>query len=105
MLRCRIDGVLRPTTCSPELDERREAGPTVKGQDCCQPELARSCAPPYEVVRATDDEQDSIAASQSCAGAIDAAIAGLDRGKGWLRRHEPARQGPSLVLSKHAFLI
>lgn len=106
MMRCRIDGVLRPARCCPDLTQPRDAGPAVKGQACCDPERAERRAPPYEAVRATDDEQAaSLAASQPCAGGVGPVVASADVRLWSSRRDDSAREGPSIVLRKHAFLI
>ena len=106
MMRCRVDGVLRPASCCPDLTQPREAGPAVKGQACCDPELAERRAPPYEVVRATDDEQaTSLAASRPCSGGVGAVVASAAARLRSSRWQDSSREGPSIVLRKHAFLI
>src|SRR5580704_2574740 len=39
MLRCRIDGHLRPVCCCPQDEKAQDTGPVVKAQDCCDREL------------------------------------------------------------------
>ena len=51
MLRCRIDGLLRPACCCPPKAEAASAGPVVKAADCCNAEVAQSTRPAAEAVR------------------------------------------------------
>ena len=105
MMRCRIDGLLRPPSCCPLLGEPRAPGPALNAGDCCDPEVAQTQRPVSEAVRASDDEQISIAAFAPSATPV--AVAAPPRGDaGWASGpHGPARGAPPIILVKHAFLI
>src|SRR5262245_20635740 len=42
MLRCRMDGMLRPACCCPQQNEGESGSPTIKAQDCCNREVPQS---------------------------------------------------------------
>lgn len=105
MLRCRIDGLLRAECCCLHQEQQQPAGPTIEAQDCCDRVVANNDRPAADVARpATRD----LAPTSVLAVVIDsAALLGpaphrFDRA---VQRHGPAREGPPLVLLKHAFLI
>ena len=105
MLRCRIDGLLRQACCCPPDSEPPSSVPVVKAQDCCDREAANSARPPVAATVAMDREitwTPTIAAPLAPVALLDVPT-GLSRGLG--QRHGPAREGPSIVLLKHAFLI
>jgi len=105
MVRCHMDGLLRPAPCCVHESPRADAGPALKARDCCDREVTAAHRPVFEAARATGDEHISLAALMPCmTGPADAASPRVQAG-GFLQRHGPAREGPSIVLAKHAFLI
>ena len=106
MMRCRIDGLLRPTCCCPHEGERESAGPEMKAQDCCDRVVPpETQAPTAEAARPADRQLSHLASAALAtpvAPALAPPIASRDRRA---QRHGPAREGPPLVLLKHAFLI
>jgi hypothetical protein len=109
MLRCRMDGVLRPACCCPPDATAQNSGPVVKAQDCCDRELTGAARP---VVTAARVSQTDVAGAVvvAAAAALPLHSSAVDfaqpRGPDWVwQAHGPPRQGPPLVLLKHAFLI
>ena len=107
MLRCRIDGSLRPACCCPHGDEAGDANATAKPQDCCDPEVASIDRPPGEAARPPEGDlgaapSDALAAAPAPVLAQAAPFGHL---AGGAQRHGPAREGPRLALLKHSFLI
>jgi hypothetical protein len=105
MMRCRMDGLLRPSCCCPPKAAPAPSGPVVKAADCCNPEIAQSTRPAAEAVRPADHDPAQFEATAFVAASLPlltSPIGRLDRA--W-QRHGPAREGPPLVLLKHAFLI
>lgn len=109
MLRCRIDGLLRPACCCPsESEALQDRGPVIRAQDCCDRELTVNQRPVVAPAR-------SIVATVDFAGAASAAVpaplafllpAETDRSHRKWPAHGPPREGPTLaLLLKHAFLI
>jgi len=108
MLRCRFDGLLRAECCcarQEQQDKDQPAGPTIDAQDCCDRVMANSDRPTADVARPATRAP---APTSVVAVVIDfPALLGpaphrFDRAA---QRHGPAREGPPLVLLKHAFLI
>lgn len=104
MVRCHIDGLLHPAPCSTHPDEAGDSGPALKVRDCCDREATTAQLPVAEAVGATDDLDVSNAVSAPCAAA-GAATKVRDRRAWSAQRDGPARNAPSIVLVKHAFLI
>jgi hypothetical protein len=104
MLRCRIDGHLRPVCCCPQDGETQKTGPVVKAQDCCDHERTANQRP---VVEADHRAADLVVAPASFLAVlpIAAPLAEPDRSNFTWQAHGPPREGPPLVLLKHAFLI
>ena len=105
LLRCRIDGMLRSTCCCPHKAESESAGPVVKAADCCNTEITQSSR--LTAVAANPAHRDLV--QIATAGIIAAPLPSLTLpaerlDRAW-QRHGPAREGPPLVLLKHAFLI
>jgi hypothetical protein len=107
MLRCRVDGLLRPACCCPEEgdSQAQDATPVARAQDCCDQELTATQRP--VVVQA----QTSVADMD---WALVATLPGLpvaepDRSDRTPRpiwqAQAPPGDRPPLVLLKHAFLI
>ncbi len=104
MLRCRIDGLLRPTCCCPREAEAESSGPVVKAADCCDREVTQSTRLTAEAARPANRDlvQLATATLASSVPSLASPIERLDRA--W-RAHDPPREGPPIVLLKHAFLI
>ena len=105
MLRCRIDGLMRTACCCAQPEKEQPAGPTIEAQDCCDRVMPNSDRPAADVARpATRDP----APTSVLAAVIDFPVLlapaphRFDRA---VQRYGPAREGPPLVLLKHAFLI
>jgi len=105
MLRCRIDGLLRPACCCPTSEAPQPAGPTVEAQDCCDRELTGSARPVVEAARRAETGSLPAFALLPTVTAAVAALPTRDRYTPAAQRYGPAREGPPLVLLKHAFLI
>jgi len=105
MLRCRIDGRLRPACCCLDENEDRDSGPVVKAQDCCDQEITGSERPVVEAANSAslDSHWATVAAVPVSAPSID--LAAPDRSARTWEAQGPPCDGPPLVLLKHAFLI
>jgi hypothetical protein len=104
-LRCRTDGLLRPACCCPHADEAESAGPVVKAQDCCDREVAQSQRPTAVAARAADRELASATAATVVVAALASVAPPTDSFSRAAQRQGPVREGPPIVLLKHAFLI
>lgn len=105
MLRCSFDGLLRSTCCCPKQAETESAGPVVKAADCCDAEIALNARPPAEAVRAANHDHVQVATAAIVAAPLPSLASPIERlDRAW-QRHGPVREGPPLVLLKHAFLI
>src|SRR5262245_42247616 len=107
MLRCRMDGLLRPTCCCPEKAQGEAPGPAavIQAQDCCAREVAETNRPAAEAARPVNRElgqMTEVALAAPVAPAIAPPAERSDRAR---QRYGPAREGPPIVLLKHAFLI
>jgi hypothetical protein len=103
MLRCRIDGHLRPVCCCPQDEETQDTGPVVKAQDCCDRELTANQRPVVEPGQRAGELGRvplSVAVLPIASSLAEPARSDLT----W-RAHGPPREGPPIVLLKHAFLI
>jgi hypothetical protein len=105
MLRCRIDGLLRPACCCPQGEATQDTGPTVEAQDCCDREITGSARPVVEAARRTEPGLLPAFALLPAATATLAALPARDRYTPAAQRYGPAREGPPLLLVKQAFLI
>jgi hypothetical protein len=105
MLRCRIDGQLRPACCCSPEDEDQDYGPVVKAQDCCDQEMTGSERPVVEAANSVslDMHWATVAALPVSASSLD--LATSDRRARTWEAQGPPRDGPSLILLKHSFLI
>jgi hypothetical protein len=105
LLRCRIDGLLRSTCCCPQKTESESAGPVVKAADCCNAEVTQNARPAAEVARPMNRGHVQVATTTFVVPSLPSlapTIARIDR---TAQRFGPAREGPPIVLLKHAFLI
>ncbi len=105
MLRCRIDGLLRTACCCSHQKEERPSGPTLKAQDCCDQEIADAQRPKGDVARSSAPDLTPTIAVALLAPFAPVALPPAVRFDRAAQRHGPAREGPPLVLLKHAFLI
>ena len=104
MLRCRIDGHLRPVCCCHQGDEKQDPGPVVKAQDCCDRELIVNLRP---IAEPDQRAADLALAPPSVLAILPIATSLAEPARSDLTRqaHAPPREGPPIVLLKHAFLI
>ena len=106
MLRCSMDGLLRPTCCCPQKAEAETSGPVVKAADCCDPAVvAQGARPAAEAARPATRDLVQVATTAIVAPLFPSLASPIQRlDRAW-QRHGPAREGPPIVLLKHAFLI
>ena len=105
MLRCSMDGLLRPTCCCPRKAEAETSGPVVKAADCCDPVVAQGARPAAEAARPATPDFVQVATTAIVAPVFSSLASPIERlDRAW-QRHGPAREGPPIVLLKHAFLI
>jgi hypothetical protein len=105
MLRCRIDGMLRSACCCPEKKEAPSPHAAFRAADCCERTVvAAHQRPAMEASPANVDHVFVAAAAPAIATALPdlSPPARVDWGA---QRYGPAREGPPIVLLKHAFLI
>src|SRR5678815_5663504 len=91
MMRCRMDGMLRPACCCPHADQAEDTGPVVKAQDCCDRELSASERPVVEAARWADP--DGAAAAPSPVILVASPVADRSptrRSDGFAQRYGPA---------------
>ena len=108
MLRCRIDGLLRPACCCSSESETQDNGPVIRAQDCCERELTVSQRPVVVEARSSVATLDFAWAAFTAVPAPAAFLlpAETDRSHRSWQAHGPPREGPTLaLLLKHAFLI
>lgn len=105
MLRCQMDGMLRPTCCCPHGGESDNASPVIKAQDCCARETAETSRPAADAARPANRELVQMTAIAFAASVAPAIVPPAERPDGSWQRYGPAREGPPVVLLKHAFLI
>ena len=106
MLRCRIDGMLRSACCCPEKKEAPSSHAAIRAADCCERAILGSHQrPAMEAPRAPNVDHVLAAATVPLVAVAVPTITpatGID----WsAQRYGPTREGPPLVLLKHAFLI
>jgi hypothetical protein len=105
MLRCRIDGLLRTECCCSHQSKEQPSGPAIKAQDCCDQEIANGQRPKADVARSVTRDLAPTAALALLAPSAPVVLPPVVRFDRAAQRHGPAREGPPLVLLKHAFLI
>lgn len=105
MLRCRIDGLLRTACCCSHQGEEQPSAPAVKAQDCCDQEIADAQRPKADVARSSSPDLTPTVAVALLPPFVPVALPVGLRFDRAAQRHGPAREGPPLVLLKHAFLI
>jgi hypothetical protein len=104
MLRCRMDGSLRPACCCPRQDARQEAGPVLEAQDCCDREMSANARPAVEPAQPPSVDV-TWAVSALPPAVLSTTLSETARSERAWRAHGPPGEGPPLVLLKHAFLI
>jgi hypothetical protein len=104
MLRCQFDGLLRPACCCPVKAEAPSSGPAIEARDCCDREVTPDVRAPV-ANRASDRELVSVGAVVFAAAPVAFVVPPSAQPDRASQRHGPAREGPPLVLLKHAFLI
>jgi hypothetical protein len=105
MLRCRIDGLLRPACCCPQEAAMPDVGPVLKAQDCCDREMSASDRPVVESARlSTVDMTRAMSAALPSIPLSTVLAESVKFERAWLA-HGPPGEGPPIVLLKHAFLI
>ncbi len=105
LLRCRIDGMLRSACCCPHKSEPQDSGPVVKAQDCCDREMTQSQRPVVDAARAAGRDLVATTAIAPVVLPVAVSFAPAFRFDWASQRYGPAREGPPIVLVKHAFLI
>jgi hypothetical protein len=105
MLRCRIDGLLREACCCSHEAEHESSGPVFKAQDCCDPQVPQHQRPKAEAASSQTHDLAAVAVVAVLASAVPSDPPALDRFDRAALRHDPAREGPRIVLLKQAFLI
>src|SRR5512134_211333 len=101
MLRCSMDGLLRPTCCCPQKAEAETSGPVVKAADCCDPVVAQGARPAAEAARPATRDFVQVATTAIVAPSMPLLVSPIERlDRAW-QRHGPPRGGPPLVLLKH----
>ena len=105
MLRCSIDGLLRPACCCPQKPEAETSGPVVKAGDCCDPVVAQGARSAAEAARPATRDLVQVATAAIVAPSLSSLVSPIERLDRAAQRHGPAREGPPIVLLKHAFLI
>ena len=105
MLRCRIDGQLRPACCCPHDRDAQETGPVVKAQDCCDQEVTATQRPVIAAAQLSTDDTAAAALATTLIPSPVPAVAAPSRFTRPRQALAPPRDGPLLILLKHAFLI
>ena len=105
MLRCRIDGMLRPACCCSHDKQDQESGPALKAQDCCDQEMTGGQRPVVDAARKPGLDVPLAVAIALPISTLSVDLAAPDQPIRSWQAQGPPRDGPPLVLLKHAFLI
>jgi hypothetical protein len=105
MVRCRMTGLLRPACCCPADEQPESAAPAVKAADCCEREVGETARPVVQAAAPAEPCFNPAAALAAVLPSLPLLSAPAARSDWALQRHGPPREGPPLVLLKHAFLI
>ena len=93
MLRCSMDGLLRPTCCCPQKAEAETAGPVVKAADCCDPVVAQDTRPAAEAARAATRDLVPVATTAIVAPSLPSLASPSEQlDRAW-QRHRPCARG------------
>lgn len=103
LLRCRVDGLLRSACCCPQGQDAPASTPVIKAQDCCERQVIVNARLPVDASRVA--AADGILPAKVLAGTVSLVAFAADPRTVQVRSHGPPREGPSVVLLKHAFLI
>lgn len=103
LVRCQMDGVLRSSCCCPAEEEAPSSQPALKSRGCCDREITVNEPTAGEVLRQSAAELVSGALALTAPLAL--AMDDSDRAIPAPRSQGPPRDGPSIVLLKHAYLI
>jgi hypothetical protein len=106
MLRCRADGRLRSSCCCPSARESGPLGsfPSLVAQACCERQVLPRDRPAVGSIESRPRELGSPIGPVSLLPPIIFAAPEQKSRPAW-QRHGPPREGPALILLKHAFLI
>jgi hypothetical protein len=108
MLRCRIDGVLRSACCCPAKKEAPSPHAAFRAADCCERAVVAVDQRPAMEVQAPAAQAVDHGFAAAVGPVVELTLPALTPPVpiGWAaERYGPAREGPSVVLLKHAFLI
>ena len=105
LLRCRMDGLLRSSCCCPADKGPPSPMPVAKAQDCCEREVTVSQRSAAEPGRRVAEDFVAVTIAALAPALTLATDSGANRAVPVPNSHGPPRDGPSLVLLKHAFLI
>ena len=106
MLRCRIDGMLRSACCCPAKQEAPSSQNTLRAADCCERAVvAANQLPAVVPPQAPDAAHLLTGAAAPATASVIPVVAPPTRIDWGAQRYGPAREGPPIVLLKHAFLI
>jgi hypothetical protein len=109
MMRCQMDGLLRPACCCPPASDAAKpnavANSVLQAQGCCAPELTEIDRPSAEAARLADRELSPTVTVAFVASSITVLAPPATRPDRAWQRHGPVDDGPPVVLLKHAFLI
>jgi hypothetical protein len=105
LLRCRMDGMLRAACCCPHDGQSENANPVMQAQDCCERAGTTTDRPTAEAARPANRDVTQMTAVAYTTPSADVVAPLFERPDGAWPRHGPAREGPPIVLLKHAFLI
>jgi hypothetical protein len=104
LLRCQMDGLLRPSCCCPSQSEAPSSLPVVKTAGCCEREVMVATPIAGEGVRRSAADLFS-ATFVELPLPLAFATSEEDRVTAARSSQGPPRNGPSIVVLKHAFLI
>jgi hypothetical protein len=104
--RCRFTGVVRSDCCCPVAKQNKPPNsfPEVSAQDCCDREVLKQQRP-VAAAQAPAKELGWVGVPVSAVVPVLLAMPEPPRVEPAWQSHGPPREGPPLVLLKHAFLI
>ena len=105
LLRCQMDGLLRSACCCPADKAPPSPVPVLKTQACCEREVTLDQRTAAEPGRRVAEDFVGVTIASLVSPMPLAADSGANRAAALPNSHGPPRDGPSLVVLKHAFLI